>query len=134
MPDRYIKELENQNEELMNRLAIAETLIKKINRKKSVYPVFKLIKRQIVSNMWVVDCEYLTNCDDVKLIIPTVKYTLNYHKSENGELIGFQYWRQSLNYRWALTGMSKFLDLNLKRVGNIEVDSKTGEVFHPIDI
>lgn len=126
----YIKTLETRNDELMDRISSIETEIKKLKRRKGTYPVFKLIRRKVKRSSWVIDCEYLTNCDCVESIIPVISYSLNHPISIDfpGELIGFQYWRQSINYRWALSGMSHFIDVNLKNVRNIDINPKNGDV------
>jgi hypothetical protein len=132
--DQYVKDLEKQHDELMERLAKAESFIKKHCRRKGTYPVFKLIRSKVKRGQWRVDCEYLTNCDCRESIIPTIKYTLNNPllNMSTGlpkeDVIGFQYWRQPLNYRWALAGMSRYLDLKLKLMVNIDINEKTGEV------
>jgi hypothetical protein len=134
--DQYVKDLEKQHDELMERLAKAESFIKKHCRKKGTYPVFKLIRKKVKRGCWQIDCEYLTNCDCRESIIPTIKYTLNNPllNMSTGlpkeDVIGFQYWRQPHNYRWALAGMSRYLDLKMKLMINIDIDEKTGDVHY----
>jgi hypothetical protein len=134
--DQYVKDLEKQHDELMDRLATAESFIKKHCRRKGTYPVFKLIRKQVKKRCWQIECEYLTNCDCRENVIPTIKYTLNNPLLNmstglpKDDVIGFQYWRQPLNYRWAVSGMSRFLDLKLKLMVNIDIDEKTGEIHY----
>lgn len=131
--EKYVSELEIENDALRERLAKAETIILKATRKKGTYPVFKLIKRKITKTKWIIDCEYLTNCDSKENIIKSLKFTINNPvicKEDDGELIGFQYWRQSINYRWALAGLSRYLDMKLQPWYNIEIDPKTGDIFY----
>jgi len=134
--DQYVKDLEKQHDELMERLARAETFIKKHCRRKGTYPVFKLIRKKIKKGFWQIDCEYLTNCDCKESIIPTIKYTINNPllNMSTGEVkddvIGFQYWRQPLNYRWAVSAMSRYLDLKLKLYSNIDINVKTGKILY----
>ena len=132
--DQYIKDLEQQNGELSDRLALAETKLKSLERRKGTYPVFKLFKRQLKRDLWTIDCEYLTNCDTKKAIIPVIRFTINNPITidPKEQLIGFQYWRQAINYRWALSGNCKYIDLNLEQVYNIEINSKTGEIVYRV--
>jgi hypothetical protein len=127
---KYVEDLEKRNDELMDKLASAESQLRKIGRKKGTYPVFKLLRTKIKRATWIIDCEYLTNCDCVASIIPTITYAAKNPKEDDGELVGFQYWRQSINYRWALAGMSRYLDMNLKPVYNIEINTKTGDIYY----
>lgn len=132
--DQYVKDLEKQHEEIMERLTKAETYIKQFCRRKGTYPVFRLIRKKVKRGCWQIDCEYLTNCDCRESVIPTVKYNLNNPllNMSTGEprddIVGFQYWRQPINYKWALAGMSRYLDLKLKLVTNIDIDEKTGKI------
>ena len=133
--DQYVKDLEKQHDELMERLAKAESFIKKHCRRKGVYPVFKLLRKKIKRGMWIIECEYLTNCDVREAIIPTIRYTLSHPTTTivgelKDDIVGFQYWRQPLNYRWALAGMSRYLDLSMKLMVSIDIDEKTGEIHY----
>jgi hypothetical protein len=129
MPDEdYIRILEEQNASLMEKLAAAET---RLSRRRGTYPLFKITKSKKRKNNWIMEQDFITNCDDPKMIIIIAKYVLNNPPGfEFGkEIIGFQYWRQTINYRWALSGMSKFLDVHLNRVANIDINPKTGKIL-----
>jgi hypothetical protein len=133
MNPKYIEELEKQNFELQELLGNAELTIKKLSRQKGVYPVFKIYKVKIKRGMWSSADIFFTNCDHIDAIKKCIRYSMNHQPLTQEiayELIGYKYWRQSLNYNWALSGMSRFLNLELKTCYNIEVDTKTGRVIY----
>jgi hypothetical protein len=126
----YINRIESQNFELSEKLEKTTRELIKAKRKKGVYPVFKVIGSN-VNGKWITEFDYITNCDSVDIIPNVIKFTLAQNKSDKPEkkenIIGFCFWRQSVNYRWALFGMRKFYDMCLKRVNNIEIDPETGK-------
>jgi hypothetical protein len=130
--EKYVHDLEERNDELMDKLANAESQILKIKRgQKVTYPVFKLCRVKIKRAVWYIAWDYLSNCDCKESVIPTVTYTVNRPNILSAEkIIGFVYWRQTINYKWALSGMSKFLDLDLNPVYNIEINTKNGDIIY----
>lgn len=130
----YIKGLEDQNEELQNKLAEAELKVRKFCRKKPLLPLFYVFKYKN-NKKWYLMNEFVTVCTDAKEIEKTIKYNserdyIGLLRLPNIELVGFQYWKQTVNYRWALSGLSNYYDINFKKIPNIKVDDVTGEVFY----
>jgi hypothetical protein len=133
MSAKYIEELEKQNEELMERLGDAEILLKKLTRKKGIYPVFKIYKVKVKRGLWSAADVFFTNCDNVASIKKCIKYSQEHQpltREISYDIIGYKYWRQSINYNWALSGMCRFLTPDLKVCYNIEIDTKTGSIVY----
>lgn len=132
MSDKYAEGLEQQNEELQTRLAEYEVLVKKLARKKGVYPVFKLIKYKQGRN-WYMKESFISACETVEEVLKVIKYNikrpiLTDREGEDGIIIGYKYWRQPLNYRWSICGMARYYDMGLRRFDYMRVDLKTGFV------
>jgi hypothetical protein len=132
--DDYINRLESQNQELLDRLAEAETIVKQITRKKPVYPVFVMFKFK-TGKTWEIGYDMLTVCSNVDEIKKVIKY--NFKKgyflvksNPKAELIGFKFWRQTVNYNWCLSGMSYYFDLKLVKHKCLTIDEKTGDVIN----
>src|SRR5947207_13983924 len=116
--DSYAIGLEKQNEELQNRLATYEVLVKKLGRKRGTYPVFKLIKLKR-GRIWYLNESFLTNCDSVDQVKACINYNikrpiLTDRDGSDGILIGFKFWRQPINYKWSICGMAHYFDMQLK--------------------
>lgn len=131
--DSYIVGLEKQNEELQNRLATYEVLVKKLSRKGGTYPIFKLIKIKR-GRIWHINESFLTNCSSVDHVKMCINYNikrpiLTDRDGADGMLIGFKYWRQPINYKWSVCAMSHYFDMQMKCFDMIRIDPKSGLVY-----
>jgi hypothetical protein len=133
--ETYISEIENQNEELMKRLAEAEYKVTKFCRKKPVLPLFTMFKYKD-GKIWRIEYDMLSVCDSFKEVQSVIKYNLTKNifftadrKRSKLEVIGFKCWKQSLNYKWCLSGISFYFNSENVRAKNIELNETTGQVY-----